>query len=108
MGFISTGQTDGMVVYFTPKAMEYMMGKKTSPSDLSITYFTMGDSDANYLDIKRLIKGFVPDLSGEDTTCLKSVAVDFDNETLYNNWLNSSDPNKAIVPPNIHKYPITK
>lgn len=106
MGYISTGQTDGMVIYFTPKAIEYLMGKKTSKTDLSIKYFSLGDSDANYLVDNRLAPGYVSDLSGEDTVCLKNIAVDFDNKGLYNQWLASTDPNKGDVPPSIHKTPV--
>ncbi len=106
MGYISTGQTDGMVIYFTPKAIEYLMGKKTSKTDLSIKYFSLGDSDANYLINKRLQTGYVSDLSGEDTVCLKNVAVDFDNRTLYNQWLSNTETGKPDVPPSIHKSPV--
>ncbi len=106
MGFISTGQTDGMVIYFTPKAIEYLMGKKKSKSDLSVKYFSLGDSDANYLINNRLISGTITDLSGEETICLKNIAVDFNNKDLYNQWLTSNDPNKGEVPPSIHKTPL--
>ena len=107
MGFISTGQTDGMVIYFTPKAIEYLMGKKTSPSDLSITYFSLGDSDTNYLIANKLTTGYIPDLSGEESICLRNTAVDFNNKDIYTQWLNSADPNKGDVPPSIHKSPVT-
>ena len=103
MGYISTGQTDGMVIYFTPLAIEYLMGKKTSPTDLSIKYFSLGDSDTNYFINNKLNIGYVSDLSGESTVCFKNVAVDFNNKHLYNQWLVSTDPNKGDVPPNIHK-----
>jgi len=106
MGFISSGQTDGMVIYFTPKAIEFLMGQKKSASDLAITYFTLGDSDTNYLIENKLGTGYITDLSGESTLCLKNVAVDFDNVDLYNAWLASTDPNKGDVPPSIHKSPL--
>ena len=107
MGFISSGQSNGMIIYLTPKAIEYMMGKKSSSSDLSITYFSLGDSDANYNLNKPLGVGFVPDLSGDDLNCLGNIATDFDNSTLYNNWVVSTDTKKGNVPPNFFKSPIT-
>jgi hypothetical protein len=75
MGFISTGATDNMVVYFTPTGINYLMGGKKNVSDLSIAYFSLGDSDINYNVMNKTQKGFIPDLNGEDATCLKAVTL---------------------------------
>lgn len=68
MGFIVTGQTE-TVVYLTHIGAEYLAGKKTSPKDLIIKYFSLGDSDANYLVDERLNADYVPDLTGRDASC---------------------------------------
>lgn len=107
MGFISSAQTNGMTIYLTPKAVEYISGRKKSASDLSITYFSLGDSDADYTIINRLTAGFVPDISGENVSCLNNISLDLNNAELFNNWLNSTDINKGAYPPSFHKWPIT-
>lgn len=82
MGFIGTGQSD-VVVYLTPLGAEYLAGRKKSATDLAIKYFTMGDSDSNYLVKKRLQSSYVPDLTGEDSFCLK-IAYDTFKYFIYN------------------------
>jgi len=108
MGFISTGETNGMVIYFTPKGMEYLTGKKTSSRDLSIRYFSLGDSDTNYLTQKKSFRGFIPDLSGDDVACLKNVALDINNAIMYETWVNMDANTRPELPPSFHKSPIKK
>ena len=95
-----------MTIYLTPKEVEYITGRKKTPTDLSIKYFSLGDSDADYRVIERLTSGFVPDISGESVSCLKNISLDLNNSELYNDWLNSTDINKGAVPPSFHKWVI--
>lgn len=78
MGFITTGQTD-IVIYLTHTGAEYLAGKKKSATDLIVKYFSLGDSDTNYNVLKKLSKGYVPDLTGEDSTCMKLVNINIKN-----------------------------
>jgi len=98
MGFITTGQTD-IVVYLTPVGAEYLAGKKKSKTDLGIKYFTLGDSDTNYLVLKKLNKGYVPDATGEDSSCLKIANITIDNKKFYNEWVKD----KNVAPTSFHK-----
>lgn len=108
MGFISSGETSDVVIYFTPKAMEYLAGRKNSATDLSIKYFSMGDSDTNYLLSKKLSKGYIPDLSGENTNCLKNISIDIKTGELYSLWLSTDINERSELPPSVHKSPIIK
>lgn len=64
MGFIPSGTSSAMTIYFTEKGVEYLLGKRKSPEDLIIRYFTLGDSDMNYKVTNSLTNGYVPDISG--------------------------------------------
>mgnify|MGYP006935534913 CR=1 FL=1 len=64
MAFIPSGTSSSMTIYFTQKGVEYLLGKRNSPEDLIIRYFTLGDSDVNYGVVNKLANGYVPDISG--------------------------------------------
>jgi hypothetical protein len=122
MGFITTGITvnNGMVVYLTPTGAEYLAGKKKTISDLGIKYFSLGDSDCNYNVLKKLGRGYVPDLTGEDPSCLRIANITIDNKKFYNDWIkdtnvfpesfhrgiiyNKVDPPPVIIYSNVEKY----
>lgn len=64
MGFIPSGTSSAMTIYFTQKGVEYLLGKRKNPNDIIIRYFTLGDSDTNYNISSGLPSGYIPDISG--------------------------------------------
>ena len=76
MGFIPSGATSGMTIYFTQKGVEYLLGKRSSPEDIRIKYFALGDSDANYNITTPLPNGYIPDISGVSGSCINTTASD--------------------------------
>jgi hypothetical protein len=83
MGFIPQTNTKTLYAYLTPKGREYILdGNK---EDFQVTYFTLHDDDVNYLVSSNisagttstyltLPSGFVPDITGDADTCIKSIA----------------------------------
>jgi hypothetical protein len=83
MGFIPQINTKTLYAYLTPKGREYILdGNK---EDFQIAYFTLHDDDVNYFvsanisagttsKYLTLPSGFVPDITGDADTCIKSIA----------------------------------
>ena len=72
MGFISSGNTDGLVAYLTQKGRELLING--DQSNITVKYFSLGDSDTNYHNIFKLTSGTVPDLTGDNSDCVMSLA----------------------------------
>jgi hypothetical protein len=75
MGFITSGNTLVITASLTQRGRELLLQNK---ADFKVTYFAVGDSDANYNVINKLTAGFVPDLTGDNADCLRSLAVNID------------------------------
>jgi len=75
MGFITSGNTVTISAFLTQKGRENLLINKT---DFKVLYFALGDSDSNYNVLHELGKGFVPDLTGDNVDCIKSLAVNVD------------------------------
>jgi hypothetical protein len=83
MGFIPQINTKTLYAYLTPKGREYILdGNK---EDFQVAYFTLHDDDVNYFVSSNisagttskyltLPTGFVPDITGDADTCIKSIA----------------------------------
>jgi hypothetical protein len=81
MGFIPQINTKTLYAYLTQKGREYILnGNK---EDFQIAYFTLHDEDVNYYISSNisagttyytLQSGFVPDITGDADTCIKSIA----------------------------------
>ena len=69
MGFISSGDSVTLTGYLTQTGREYLL--KNDKSNFKIT---LGDSDSNYFIENFLITGFVPDVSGDNFDCIKSLS----------------------------------
>lgn len=74
MGYISSAATNDNVIYFTEKGLEYLFSGNIK-ENLTVIYFSLGDSDANYNVPQGLDIGFVPDINGQSGTCLNITAV---------------------------------
>lgn len=73
MGFITSGSSVTYQAYLTQEGRELLL--KGDKSLMKIKYFSIGDSDANYLIEKPLGSGYVPDVNGDNLDCVKSIAV---------------------------------
>lgn len=80
MGFIFSDSSDAcnlpLEIYWTDLGREYLIGKKSNrKKGISVKYFTLGDSDCNYIISEEpnnmLPPNFVPDAAGDVTNCLK-------------------------------------
>lgn len=81
MGFIPQVSTKTLYAYLTQKGREYILnGDK---EDFQVAYFTLHDEDVNYFISSNisagttyytLQSGFVPDITGDADTCIKSIA----------------------------------
>ena len=81
MGFIPQVNTKTLYAYLTPKGREYILeGDKV---DFQIAYFSLHDDDVNYYVSSNisagttyytLQSGFVPDITGDADSCIKSIA----------------------------------
>lgn len=82
MGFIQPGGTQvSLQAFLTQKGREYLVTGQ--PDDFRIAYFALGDPDTNYLQASQLgasgaanilPAGFVPDLSGDYASTIRSMA----------------------------------
>lgn len=80
MGFITHNNAVTMTAYTTPKGREYLVSG--NPEDFRPRYFALDDSDTNYLQASEMTltganvlpAGFVPDISGDYTGSIKSLA----------------------------------
>ena len=81
MGFIPQINTKTLYAYLTPKGRQYILdGDKV---DFQIAYFSLHDDDVNYFVSSNisagttyytLQSGFIPDITGDADTCIKSIA----------------------------------
>jgi hypothetical protein len=81
MGFIPQVSTKTLYAYLTPLGRQYILdGDK---ADFQVAYFTLHDDDVNYFISSNisagttyytLQSGFVPDITGDADTCIKSIA----------------------------------
>lgn len=80
MGFIASGSPINTVAYLTQIGRDYLING--SSVDYRVKYFGLGDSDTNYniaaeiVDSENniLANGFVPNISGDQDGCIKSLA----------------------------------
>jgi hypothetical protein len=81
MGFIPQVNTKTLYAYLTPLGRQYILdGNK---EDFQVAYFSLHDDDVNYFISSNissgtayytLQSGFVPDITGDADTCIKSIA----------------------------------
>ncbi len=82
MGFVSESNSILLTAFYTQKGRAYYLNGQDK--DKRILYFSLGDSDTNYITASNtnistdeanvLDSGFVPDLSGNYSDCIKTVA----------------------------------
>ncbi len=81
MGFVPQSGKIILHAYFTQLGREKLI--KGTAEESKITHFGVGDSDTIYSisvninndDLKNILtSGFIPDLTGDQTECIKSVA----------------------------------
>ena len=81
MSLITSAATITLVAYLSNKGRNFLIsGEK---KDIEVTHFVFGDSDTNYnltsqTTAKPLTSGNVPDISGDNTDCVKSISDDVD------------------------------
>jgi hypothetical protein len=94
MGFVPSSSTIQLYAYFTQYAREKIFNgdEKT----FTATFFTLHDDDVNYILSSKptittpyniLPSGFIPDITGDGNTCIKSLA---SGKYLNNNMLTGS------------------
>ncbi len=94
MGFLASATTIYARAYLTTRGREYLFNNNNIRfnnlgEDLfRIKYFALGDPDVNYRTSPVLPEGFVPDVSGEYDSCLKT-ALDYEQRNLL--FLNNFD-----------------
>jgi hypothetical protein len=80
MGFIASASTKTLTAYLTQKGREYIL--RGNKNDFNIKYFSLHDEDINYHissdflsgDYNIPNSGFIPDITGDDDYCIKSIA----------------------------------
>lgn len=72
MGYILSSDTITLNAYLTPLGRDRILSKDLN--NKVVTSFSLGDSDMNYNINDPLTTGNVPDLTGDDTGCVKSIA----------------------------------
>jgi len=80
MGFVLTSSTQTLYAYLTQKGRNNLLFEDSDK--FKITYFSLHDDDVDYkitsniinLDFNKLPKGFVPDVTGDDDICIRSVS----------------------------------
>ena len=72
MGFINSGNTITLNAYLTPLGRDRLLSKDLN--NKVVRSFSFGDSDMNYNMNDPLSTGNIPDLTGDDTGCIRSVA----------------------------------
>ena len=88
MSFISSASTITLTAYLTNKGRNFLIdGTK---KDIEITKFVLGDSDTDYNLTSQstpnlLSSGNMPDITGDNTGCVKSVSDDVDIRHKINN-----------------------
>jgi len=85
MGFLPSSSTIQLYAYFTEYAREKIFNGEVS--DFQVRHFSLHDDDINYQTAKEIItditggttynlvsSGFIPDITGDIDTCIKSLA----------------------------------
>lgn len=72
MGYIASSATITLRAFLTQKGRELLING--TDVDVTSAFFSLGDSDSNYNVDYGLEPGYVPDLSGDDSGCVRSVA----------------------------------
>jgi hypothetical protein len=78
MGFVPSSSTIQLYAYFTEYARERIFNGDVP--DFKVTHFSLHDDDVNYLITsssdgstnKPLESGFIPDITGDIDSCIKS------------------------------------
>ena len=86
MGFTPSSSTQSVNAYLTQSGRKKLL--YSSASESQITFFSLHDNDVNYLISSKvdnitltyniLKNGFIPDLTGDNDICIKSVAQAYD------------------------------
>ena len=92
MGFISTGNTLQLTAYLTQRGRDLLLNG--SENDITGKFFALGDSDANYNVELRLAEGYVPDLTGDNSDCILSLA----NNVGIKHFVYYSDKTDPVIP----------
>lgn len=72
MGFISSGDTTILSAYLTQRGRELLLNG--TEDDIQAAFYALGDSDSNYKITNPLDQGYVPDLTGDNSDCVISLA----------------------------------
>lgn len=113
MGFIPSSSTIQLYAYFTQYGREKIAN--SIRNDVRVTQFSLHDDDVNYILTKEIVNGtynklptgFVPDLTGDIDTCIKSIANGINKEYLNKNLLTGTSMNRPINTPQITLNPIS-
>jgi len=81
MSYISSSTTVTITTYLTNKGRRYLV--EGTSKDIEITQYVLGDSDNDYNLTSQavpnlLTTGEIPDVTGDNTNCVKSVSDDVD------------------------------
>jgi hypothetical protein len=81
MGFIPQVSTKTLYAYLTPKGRKYILDG--NQEDFQVAFFSLHDDDVNYFISSNisagtayytLQSGFIPDITGDADTCIKSIS----------------------------------
>ena len=106
MGFVPSSSTVQLYAYFTQYARDRVING--TKEDVQARYFSLHDDDVNYLVTSNsdgttnqpLTSGFVPDITGDNDTCVKSISK---SRSLIGNMLTGTT--QIVVPPPITTSP---
>lgn len=105
MGYIPKSSKVTLNAYLTQKGREYFI--KGTEQQVEIKYFSLNDPDVNYRIASRingdgdknvLPSGFIPDLTGDNTGCIKSVASGLEQKYTIKGGSNLIDTKTFIYP----------
>jgi hypothetical protein len=80
MGYVPSSTTQNLYAYLTQKGRQYLLFENAEK--FQIKYFSLHDNDVDYTVASEMInsqynklpKGFVPDITGDDDDCIRSIA----------------------------------
>lgn len=80
MGYVPSSTTQTLYAYLTQKGRYNLLFENADA--FQIKYFSLHDNDVNYIiaaetinsQFNKLPKGFVPDITGDDDDCIRSIA----------------------------------
>jgi hypothetical protein len=106
MGYTPSSSTQTLYAYLTQKGRINLLF--SSATDSQVKYFTLHDDDINYSisslnsNTNKLPKGFVPDITGDNDDCIRSVAqAHFVDESNYLIWGGTLAPPPSVPPPSV-------